>query len=151
MAKILFPGPGERIPYTALMPDQQHALHDWLREHRVDPGRVPLYARFDHDAATGEWRIPLYWHGPDGRMRLNPDGDTVRKLVVRRRELSPLPWPTWGRPTVTWNGVDISECVADIQLGNDQDDEVACCDPDCTCGDGDPGRPIETIDTRGLL
>lgn len=31
------------------------------------------------------------------------------------------------------------------------DGETVCCDPDCTCGDGDPGRPIVTVDTGGPL
>lgn len=54
--------------------------------------------------------------------------------------------PTCGLKT--WDADDLEPgnyvCTCDVQ-----DDETVCCDPDCTCGDGDPGRPIETIDTRG--
>lgn len=132
------------IPYPDLSPEQRQAIHIWLRGHRVDPGRVPVYATFERDAATGEWRIPAYWVDADGRMRVDAAED-VRKVVLRRRELQPLPWPR----------VDV-----DV-LGECEDLGDPC--PVCS-GDGCPecrpldyawrdGRavPVETVDTGGLL
>jgi hypothetical protein len=114
-----------RIPYTDLNRDDQDAIKAWLVDHRVNPDRVPIDAQFDRDPATGEWRIPVYWHDADGRMAANPDGETIRSLVVRRRELRPLPWPRvrlsfrWvpGESTISFGGVDLTPYVSDVQLG----------------------------------
>ncbi|BCJ45342.1 hypothetical protein GCM10010168_86110 [Actinoplanes ianthinogenes] len=112
---------GEFIPYYHLDPEQRAELHGWLLDHRIDYHRVPAYEQFTWDAATGEWRIPLYWHNTEGRMQINPDGETVRMLVVRRRELWPLPWPRVAlrleRPTVSINGVDLTPYVRNVVIG----------------------------------
>lgn len=80
-----------RIPYIDLPLGEKLAIHDWLTEHHVDYKRVPVDAQFEHDEATGEWLIPLFWVDDNGRMHLDGDSD-VRRIVVRRRELRPLPW-----------------------------------------------------------
>lgn len=133
MAERIFPEPGERVLYTLLTREQQHALHAWLRDHGVQHCRVPLYASFDFDAATGEWRIPVYWYDADGRMCVHLDGETVRKHVVRRRELRPLPWPTWPD-----GDCDDPDCFC----WDDQDDDA---------GHGDDWPPIETVQSTGGL
>lgn len=86
----------ELIPYLDLPAEDRAAIHAWLTDHRVDYTRVPVYARFDFDAVTGEWRIPIYWHDAGGRMGLasgRPGERLIRQHVIRRRELRPLPWP----------------------------------------------------------
>lgn len=105
----------EFVPYELLTPQERDRLHWWLREHRVDYHFVPVWAQFDFDPATSEWRIPMYDRDTDGRMRLDETGQDVRRHVIRRRELCPLPWP---RPvTVTLGGVDISDYVLGVQIG----------------------------------
>jgi hypothetical protein len=86
----------ERIPYLELPTADKELLHAWLTEHHVDYTTVPVWAQFDFDEATGEWVIPVYEVDADGRMRLDPMRGDVLKTVVRRRELSPLPWPKRG-------------------------------------------------------
>jgi hypothetical protein len=107
MAEIVIPDPDERIPYQALTREQKGELHGWLTDHGIDYTRVPVWAQFDFDPATREWCIPVYWVDHEGRMRLDETGQDVRKHVVRRRELRPLPWPTYGPPRVWFNGVEI--------------------------------------------
>ena len=116
MAEIAFPDPGQRIPYNGLSREQKQELHRWLADHRIDYTRVPVYARFEFDPAVREWRIPVYWWDHEGRMRLDETGQDVRKHIVRRRELRPLPWPTYGPPRVWFNGVEI-EGVTGVDLG----------------------------------
>lgn len=82
----------EFIPYLDLAPGQQQKIHDWLRQHAVNPIHVPVVATFEFDEATREWRIPVFWADRRGRRVL--DGEDVRQHVIRRRELAPLPWPT---------------------------------------------------------
>jgi hypothetical protein len=114
-----------RIPYADLDDEDQAAIKAWLVDHRVNPDRVPIDAIPDLDPATGEWRIPVYWHNAHGRAVVNPDGETIRSLVVRRRELRPLPWPRvrlsfrWvpGESTISVGGVDLTPYVSDVQLG----------------------------------
>lgn len=114
-----------RIPYRNLDDEDQAAIMAWLVDHRVDPRRVPIDAQFEHDPVTGEWRIPVYWHDARGRKAANPDGETIRSLVVRRRELRPLPWPRvrlslrWvpGECTISVGGVDLTPYVSDVQFG----------------------------------
>lgn len=113
------------IPYLDLDAEDKAQIHGWLLDHRVDYHRVPVYAEFEYDAATSEWRIPLYWHDPDGRMRIDETGDDVRKVVVRRRELRPLPWPRvrlrLGKPTfISIGGVDVTGYVTDVTVGGRQ-------------------------------
>ncbi|GGN40412.1 hypothetical protein GCM10010109_69490 [Actinoplanes campanulatus] len=89
----------EHVPYLQLMADQREQIHAWLTDHRINYTRVPVYAQFAYDSATQEWRIPIYWHDSNGRMRIDLDGhglELVRQHVVRRRELRPLPWPEVG-------------------------------------------------------
>lgn len=87
---------------------------------------MPVYATFEHDPATCEWRIPTYWVDADGRMRL--DGEDVRKVVLRRRELRPLPWP------VRDDEPDRCYCAGCIGMGPcdnadpDNDDDAEPCD-----------------------
>lgn len=110
--------PDERIPYQALTREQKEQLHRWLTDHGIDYTRVPVWARFTFDEAASEWRIPVYWVDAEGRMRLDETGQDVRKHVVRRRELRPLPWPTYEPPRVWFNGVEI-EGVLGIDFGPD--------------------------------
>lgn len=86
----------DRVHYLELTREQKDELHRWLLDHHVDYTRVPVWARFERDDATGEWVIPLHWHDADGHMRIDETGQDVRKVTVRRRELRPLPWPTYG-------------------------------------------------------
>jgi hypothetical protein len=87
----------DRIPFADLDYEDQDAIRAWLRDHRVNPDRVPIYAQFEYDPATGEWRIPVYWHDTDGRMARKPDGETVRTLeqiaraAVPKRQLKGCP------------------------------------------------------------
>lgn len=104
----------------ALTRDEKDELHRWLADHHVDYIRVPVYAEFDRDDATGEWRIPVYWFDA-GRMRLDETGQDVRKHVIRRRELRPLPWPTCGPPRVWVNGVEITG-VRSVSFGEEPGD-----------------------------
>lgn len=115
----------DRIPFDRLDRDDQDAIKAWLADHRVNPDRVPIDAQFDRDPATGEWRIPVYWHDGRGRAVVNPDGETIRQLVVRRRELRPLPWPRIrlrivpGKFSVRLDGVDLTHYVSDVQIGGE--------------------------------
>jgi len=118
MAFLLAPKAGQRKDYRELTPGERDELHRWLVDHRVDYTRVPVYAQFERDDATGEWRIPVYWVDDDGRMRLDETGNDVRQHVIRRRELRPLPWPAYEPPRVWINGVEITG-VLDIQFGDD--------------------------------
>jgi hypothetical protein len=120
----------DRIPYPDLFPDERDQILAWLHEHRIDPGRVPDSADLQRDDTTGEWRIPLYWRDEHGRMATNPDGETVRMLIVRRRELSPLPWPSLADGDC-WEQHDVCEAG-----------------PGCPCM-GEPGRPVETVTVVG--
>lgn len=86
----------KRIPYRELTPDQQEQIRTWLREHRIDPGRVPIDARFGYDPVVGEWRILAYRVDRDGRKRIDPVLGRLRINIVRRRQLRPLPWPAGG-------------------------------------------------------
>lgn len=114
----------DRIPYLGLAPEEQEEVHAWLREHRIEPGRVPVEADFEYDPTTGEWRIPLHWLDADGHRRidLNPGGD-IRRIVVRRRELRPLPWPRFGLRLlgpfshVSLGGVDLTPYISEISVG----------------------------------
>lgn len=81
------------IPWLDLEPTLQHDVITWLNIHRVDPGRVPLEAVFEYDAAADEWRIPVHWVDANGHKRLDETGEDVRQHVIRRRPLGPLPWP----------------------------------------------------------
>ncbi|GIE75774.1 hypothetical protein Aph02nite_17240 [Actinoplanes philippinensis] len=119
----------DRIPFDRLGYDDQDAIRSWLRDHRVNPDRVPIDAVPEFDPAAGEWRIPVYWHDQSGHMRLCDDSHTVRTLVVRRRELRPLPWPRvrlhlqWvpGESTISIGGVDLTPYVSDVQFGRGGD------------------------------
>lgn len=73
-----------RAPYLALTPDQKQALHAWLNDHGVDHKRVPIYADFERDDTTSEWRIPVYWVDDRGRMRIDLDNNGAH--VVRQHE-----------------------------------------------------------------
>lgn len=107
MARIVFPEPGERIPYRRLDQAERERIHGWLIDHDIDYTRVPVHADLRYDDATGEWRIPLYVRKPGGIV-VDPVTGEPRRVVVRRRELRPLPWPTYGPPVVMLDGVDIS-------------------------------------------
>jgi hypothetical protein len=80
-----------RPDYWTLTDDQREAIHDWLRQHDCEPADTPLDGILGCDAATGEWRIEQYLTR-DGRKYLDEHGK-VAKVVVRRREMAPLPWP----------------------------------------------------------
>jgi hypothetical protein len=80
------------VPYLYLRAEQRQEIHDWLRDHNVNPIHVPIDAQFERDDATGEWRIPVFWADRNGRHAL--DGEDLRGHFIRRRELRPLPWPT---------------------------------------------------------
>lgn len=138
------------IPYLDLTPDEKQELHTWLLDHQVDYHRVPAYVEFDFDSATREWRIPMYVVDTDGRMRLDKVTGEVPKVVVRRRELRPLPWPRdepgWWQPDphddACWPG-----CPCD-------DPCEYCESHDCLGGcwgeeDDTPAWPIETIQVGG--
>lgn len=84
------------VHYLKLDTDEKLAVHQWLTDHGVDYTRVPIYAQFDRDDATGEWRIPVYWVDDDGKMRIDHVTEEIRLHVVRCRELRPLPWPVVG-------------------------------------------------------
>ena len=162
----------DRIPYHDLLPAEQQALHAWLRGHRVEPERVPLDAQFELDAATGEWRIPVFVRHPDGGIRVDlATGDILRR-IVRRRELRPLPWPRVGLRLVgpvtsITIAADVTSYVSGIEIAGQQlavhhpgdgcpcDEQCVCGEDDCPgdCwmdGDGDVYRPTVTIDTGGL-
>jgi hypothetical protein len=114
----------DRIPFDRLDRDDQDAIRSWLIDHRVNPDRVPIDAIPEFDSAVGEWRIPVFWENAHGRSVVNPDGETIRSLVVRRRELRPLPWPRvrlnlrWvpGESTISFGGVDLTPYVSDVQF-----------------------------------
>lgn len=133
------------VPYLDLAPEERADLHRWLGDHGVDHHRVPVYAEFGHDAATDEWRIPLFWQDADGRMRLTADGD-VRKVVVRRRELRPLPWPEKACEFCC-----TSDCEGDCDELYDCLSSLECpCGGDCW-DDLPPERPVETVTVAGGL
>jgi hypothetical protein len=79
--------------YLNLTRHEKQAVHAWLSDHSVDYKRVPVEAELVRDDATYEWRIPLFWRDADGGLALTADGSDMRRVVVRRRELYPLPWP----------------------------------------------------------
>jgi hypothetical protein len=81
------------IPWRNLGTGDRVQIMRWLEEHRIDPMRVPIDALPEYDPATGEWLIPVFRENEHGRSVVNPDGETIRTLVVRSRELRPLPWP----------------------------------------------------------
>lgn len=84
----------ERIPYPELPTEGKLALHHWLNDHNVDFTLVPVDAQFNRDDATGEWRIPVFVRGPDGRgIRLDALRQEPLVRVIRRREKRALPWP----------------------------------------------------------
>lgn len=112
----------DHISYLDLTTDEKDQIHDWLIDHGVDYHRVPVHETFDFDQATGEWRIPLFWQDTDGRMRVDETGEDVRRVVVRRRELRPLPWPRPGLrmvgpvTSVSIGGVDVTPYVSAIEF-----------------------------------
>lgn len=125
------------LPYLDLMAEQRDEVHRWLRDHRVNPGRVPVYAQFEYDPAVQEWRIPLYWHNAEGRMRIDQTG--VRRIVVRRRELRPLPWPRMADEV-------LCEDCGELDCGGCLDNVTGM---GCPCGgdcwDDEPDRAVETV------
>lgn len=81
-----------RAHYWDLDPAEKQAIHGWLTDHGIDYTRVPVEAPWEFDPAVGEWRIELFWHDARDRVTLLPDRSDVRRVMVRRRELRPLPW-----------------------------------------------------------
>lgn len=114
--------PEGRVPYEYLTPAEKTAIMAWLDTHRIDPRRTPVGALLEYDPVHREWRIEQYWHDDRGRMLVDDTGDDVRRVVVRRRSRSRLPWPTWGRRPLTLNslklnGVDLTPYVTEIRIG----------------------------------
>ncbi len=105
------------IPWRNLDAGDRIRIMCWLDEHRIDPMRVPIDGQFRYDPTTGEWRIPVFWENAHGRSVVNPDGETIRSLVVRRREMRPLPWPRARKWSVSFGGVDLTPYVIDVQFG----------------------------------
>jgi hypothetical protein len=86
--------PTARVPYEYLLPAEKATLQLWLTTHHIDPRRTPLEPLIEHDPVHDEWRIEQYWTDANGRMRI-VDDENVRRVIVRRRHLAPLPWPMW--------------------------------------------------------
>lgn len=78
------------VPYSALLPDEQEAIHAWLRLHGLDPSNVPLDGILGFDSTTKEWRIRLY--RTRGGRKFLVDKDEIATCVVRRLSKAPLPW-----------------------------------------------------------
>lgn len=85
----------DRVDYYDLTPEQRRVLEDWLREHQIKPEHTPIDPLLEYDDATGEWRIEQFWTDANGKPRLDEDRQDVRRIIVRRRSKSPLPWPTY--------------------------------------------------------
>ena len=81
-----------RADYWNLTDEEREAIHDWLRLHDCEPSHTPLHGLPDRDDTTGEWRIAQYLTRDDGSRYLDEHGD-IAMVVVRRREIAPLPWP----------------------------------------------------------
>lgn len=82
----------DRKPYEHLTPDQQRAIHVWLRMHRVEPMWTPDDALIEFDPVFGEWRIEQQSRDECSIPYRGPDHRFVRH-VIRRAALAELPWP----------------------------------------------------------
>lgn len=74
---------------SGLLPEEFRRLRDWITEQGFDAKRVPTDSYFAHDTATDEW-VAEYYVEP---RRVDPETDTVPRVRVRRKALSPAPLP----------------------------------------------------------
>lgn len=80
-----------RVPYFALEPHEQEALHAWCELHGVPYRRVPIDALIEKDPVADEWRIETYRQNSQGCPFL-VDGE-IAKAILRRAIKAELPWP----------------------------------------------------------
>jgi hypothetical protein len=76
--------------YLSMSDDEKSAADDWIREHDLDPGDVPLGAEILLDEAFNEFSFPVYPR-INGVHFVREDGE-VAQVRIRRVVKSLPPW-----------------------------------------------------------
>jgi hypothetical protein len=63
---------------------------DWIRQHSLDPGLVPLQCEIGYDEAVDEWRFPVHVRGTRGGIQIDMASQEPAVRTVRRRR---VPFP----------------------------------------------------------
>jgi len=69
-----------RMDYSTASNEVRAEAEAWVREHGLDPKRVPVDSLIEYDSATREWVIEVYAER-DGRMYVGGNGNAQRTKV----------------------------------------------------------------------